>query len=223
MGLVPSGPLTLTSTVPAGPAGEIAVIELSELTVKPSTSVVPNSTAVVPMKPAPRIITVVPPPTGPLVGDTSSKAGRYRNWSTELVPLVPSGVVTVTSTVPLPGGDLATMLVADCSVKVTASTEPNLTEPAPRKWAPVIATEVPPVRGPSLGFTPATIGVFADSACTTAVRAEVAGAEAPPALDAVTATRTVELTSVAVRRYDWALAPEISAHASPAALQRSHR
>ena len=60
--------VTVTSTVPE-PAGAVAVIELSELTVKPVAGVPPNLTAAVPVKPAPLMVTDVPPAAGPDVGE----------------------------------------------------------------------------------------------------------------------------------------------------------
>ena len=67
-----------------------------------------------------------------------------------LVVLVPAGVVTVTSTVPAPRGDVAVMLVALLTVKV-APAVPKLTAVAPLKAVPVKVTEVPPAAGPRWG------------------------------------------------------------------------
>ena len=50
------------------PAGEVAVIEVSELTVNDVAAVDPNLTAVAPVKPVPVIVTEVPPASGPAVG-----------------------------------------------------------------------------------------------------------------------------------------------------------
>jgi hypothetical protein len=57
------------STVPV-PAEENAVIETSEFTVKEVAGVVPNVTAVAPVKPAPTTFTIVPPESGPELGET---------------------------------------------------------------------------------------------------------------------------------------------------------
>jgi hypothetical protein len=70
--------------------------------------------------------------------------GPQSKWSAKLVALVPSGVVTVTSTVPVPGGETAVIEVADPTVKLVALAEPNFTAVAPLKRLPVIVTEVPP-------------------------------------------------------------------------------
>jgi hypothetical protein len=73
--LVPPGPETVTSTVPAISGGEVAVIEEGELTVKLVAAVVPKSTAVVPVKFVPVIVTEVPPVVAPEVGDTTVTLG----------------------------------------------------------------------------------------------------------------------------------------------------
>ena len=67
---VPVGLLTTTSTVPAASAGEKAVIEVSELTVKLVAALLPKVTAVAPVKALPVIVTDVPPAVLPLVGLT---------------------------------------------------------------------------------------------------------------------------------------------------------
>src|SRR5262249_33659976 len=60
---------TVTSTVPV-PAGETAVIEVSEFTVKLAALVEPNLTAVAPVKSLPVIVTDVPPDSDPELGST---------------------------------------------------------------------------------------------------------------------------------------------------------
>ena len=67
---MPPGVVTVMSTVvPAEPAGDIAVIEISLLTVKLVAAVAPNLTAVEPVKPVPVIATEVPPAARPVVGE----------------------------------------------------------------------------------------------------------------------------------------------------------
>ncbi len=51
-----------------GRAGEVAVIWVSETTVKLVAAVAPKATAVAPVKPVPVMVTVVPPAVGPEVG-----------------------------------------------------------------------------------------------------------------------------------------------------------
>ena len=65
---VPLAVVTLTVAWPTVPAGAVAVIEVSELTVNEVAAVPPKLTAVAPVKFAPVIVTTVPPATGPLVG-----------------------------------------------------------------------------------------------------------------------------------------------------------
>ena len=73
-GLVPAGAVTVTLTVPV-PAGEVAVIEVAELTTTPVAAAVPNLTAVAPVKLIPEILTLVPPAAGPDFGDTEVTQG----------------------------------------------------------------------------------------------------------------------------------------------------
>ena len=66
--------VTLTSTVPV-PAGEVAVIWVAELTVKPVAAVAPKVTVVAPVKLVPVMVTVVPPVAGPNVGEIELTVG----------------------------------------------------------------------------------------------------------------------------------------------------
>jgi hypothetical protein len=77
--------------------------------------------------------------------------------------LVPAGVVTVTSTVPMAvaAGAVAVIVVSLTTVKDAAAVEPKLTAVAPRKSVPVMVTRVPPTSGPLVGLTAVTTG------CTT--------------------------------------------------------
>ncbi len=59
---------TVTSTVPALVAEVVAVIEVSELTVKLDAALTPNLTPVALVNPLPVIATDVPPAVGPSVG-----------------------------------------------------------------------------------------------------------------------------------------------------------
>jgi hypothetical protein len=71
--------------------------------------------------------------------------------------LVPPAVVTVTSTVPTPAGEVAVIWVALSTVKEPALL-PNLTAVAPEKLVPVMVTLVPPDVGPVFGLTLVTVG-----------------------------------------------------------------
>jgi len=80
------------------------------------------------------------------------------NWSTALVALVPLEFVTVTSTVPLPAGDVAVIDVALLTVNEVAAVPPNFTAVAPVKLLPVMVTGVPPAAGPLFGEIEVTVG-----------------------------------------------------------------
>jgi hypothetical protein len=71
---------------------------------------------------------------------------------------VPPAVLTVTSTVPVPAGEVAVIDVLELTAKFVALTEPKLTAVAPVKLAPEMVTEVPPPPGPLLGVTELTLG-----------------------------------------------------------------
>jgi hypothetical protein len=82
------------------------------------------------------------------------------NWSAADVALVPPGVVTVTSTVPAPAGEVAVICVALLNVNVVAAVAPNFTAVAPVKFVPVMVTTVPPAAGPLAGLTLLTVGAL---------------------------------------------------------------
>ena len=66
--LVPTGVVTVMSTGPADPGGEVAVICVTLFTVKLMAAVPPNFTLVAPVKPVPVMTTLVAPAVGPLTG-----------------------------------------------------------------------------------------------------------------------------------------------------------
>ena len=66
--LVPPVVVTVTSTGPADPAGEVAVMEESEFTMKLVAGVEPKLTAVAPVKLVPEMATLVPPAVVPALG-----------------------------------------------------------------------------------------------------------------------------------------------------------
>jgi hypothetical protein len=66
--------VTVTSTVPAASAGAVAVIDVSEFTVKLAPTP-PKETACAPVKLVPVIVTDVPPAVLPVFGDTAVTAG----------------------------------------------------------------------------------------------------------------------------------------------------
>ena len=71
---------------------------------------------------------------------------------------MPSAFVTVTSTVPIPAGEIAAMDVALVTVNEVAVVPPNLTAVALVKLLPTIVTGVPPVAGPLFGEIVVTVG-----------------------------------------------------------------
>jgi hypothetical protein len=71
---VPPVAVTVMSTVPA-PTGDVAVIEVAELSVKLVALVAPNFTAVAPVNKVPVIVTDVPPDPGPVVGEIDVTVG----------------------------------------------------------------------------------------------------------------------------------------------------
>ena len=80
------------------------------------------------------------------------------NWFAGSATLVPPGVVTNTFTTPVPGGDVAVMVVALTTVTLRPLLLPNLSAVAPVKPVPVMLTAVPPPSGPSAGETPVMVG-----------------------------------------------------------------
>ena len=56
--------VTLTSTVPAGPAGRVALMAVAEVTEKVAAATEPKSTALAARNPVPVMVTGVPPARG---------------------------------------------------------------------------------------------------------------------------------------------------------------
>ena len=87
------------------------------------------------------------------------------NSSAEPVALVPSGVVTLTETVPLTSlGETAVMEVSLFTVKLLAAVAPKATAVAPVKPVPVMITLVPPAFRPEVGEMAGTAGAIAMTA-----------------------------------------------------------
>ena len=102
-------------------------------------------------------------PSGGIVAGLKDEAEMvsgdiYVNWSGEPVALVPPGVVTVMSIVPLPAGEVAVIEVAPFTVNEVASVVPNFTAVAPLRLVPVMVTLVPPTAAPADGATAVTVG-----------------------------------------------------------------
>jgi hypothetical protein len=186
---VPPGVTTVTSTVPAEAAGDVAVIEVGELTTK-LAGVVPKSTADAFSRSVPVTVTLVLPPVGPTEGLIPVTAGTFWkvNWSAGLVADVPPGVITVTSTVPAEAaGDVAVTDVGELTVKLEAGVGPKSTTEAFSRSVPVIVTVVPPPVGPTEGLTPVTAGTFWKVNWSAELVADV-----PPGVTTVTSTVPAE-------------------------------
>jgi hypothetical protein len=106
------------------------------------------------------MVTLVPPAAGPDDGLTEVTVGAalYVKWSAADVAEVPFGVVTVTSTVPVPAGEVAVMDVALLTTTPVAALAPKWTAVAPVKPVPLMDTLVPPTAGPEVGLTAVTVG-----------------------------------------------------------------
>jgi hypothetical protein len=101
--------VTVISTVPE-PAGATAVIEVALETVNDVAAVLPNLTAVAPVKDVPVMVTL--DPARPAAGDTevTTGAARYVNRSAVVAVDVPAEVVTLISTVPAARAGLVTVI-----------------------------------------------------------------------------------------------------------------
>ena len=73
--LVPAGEMTIMSTVPTVPAGEVTVSCVAEPTMKFVAALGPKSTALAPIRLVPVRVTLVPPPVGPPDGLTALTVG----------------------------------------------------------------------------------------------------------------------------------------------------
>ena len=158
---MPPTVVTVISGVPTLSAGDVAVMEVALMTVKLVAAVEPKLTAVAPVRVAPVIVTNVPPPSGPAVGEMAVTVGAvtYVKSSAELVAEVPPTVITVTSTTPADSaGVVAVINVELLTVKLVAAEAPNLTAVAAVRFMPVIVTDVPPPIGPWFATTLVTVG-----------------------------------------------------------------
>ena len=71
----------------------------------------------------------------------------------------PLPLLTVTSTVPVPAGLVASSWVDETTVTALAGVPPKLTPESPTKPVPVTVTEVPPLSGPASGLMAVTVGM----------------------------------------------------------------
>ena len=75
---------------------------------------------------------------------------------------MPPGVVTVTSTAPLPLGAVAVTCPSSVTEKDVADLDPKETAVAPVRWVPAMVTCPPPDAGPVLGDRLVTVGAGVD-------------------------------------------------------------
>jgi len=154
--------VTTTLTAPAACAGVVAVIEVSEFTVKLEAAVPPKVTAApVVVKKVPVIVTDVPPAAGPEIGFTEVTVGAwlFRKLNDPELDEPPPGLLTVTALVPVVvEGVIALIEVSELTVKLAAATPAKVTELTPVNPVPVMATWVPPCLGPDVGVKEVMFG-----------------------------------------------------------------
>ena len=150
---VPPGATTDICPVIA-PAGTVAVICVFEATVNAAALVVPNLTAVAPVKPEPPIVTTVP--AGPEAGENPLIEGGGITVKLPVLVAVPPGVVTDIGAVIAPAGTVAVICVFETTVNAAAFVVPNLTAVVQSKPVPLIVTTVP--TGPEAGEKPVIVG-----------------------------------------------------------------
>jgi hypothetical protein len=113
-----------------------------------------NSTALVPVKPDPEIVTVVP--GEPEAGENEAIDGAAPVTANEIeVEAVPEGVVTLIGPLVAPAGTDVWIRVVEMTLN-TAEVPLNETAVAPAKLDPVSVTVVPGV--PEVGATDVTMG-----------------------------------------------------------------
>ena len=95
-----------------------------------------------------------PPEAVTEVGEPGVEATKVNEFASVAEP---PGVVTATSTVPVPAGVVATTDVAVLAV-IVAFTPPKVTGPADDRFVPVMVTDVPPPTGPDVGLIDDTAG-----------------------------------------------------------------
>lgn len=135
---VPPG-VTRVSSPAAAPPGTTAVTRVADVTLKPFAAVPSNSTAFVPSRFVPVIVTCVP--ALPLPGENEAIPGS----GLKLSVLQPRPFAVVTPIVPTAavGGTVAVISDGESTVKSVASVPENLTAVASVKFAPRIVTFAP--------------------------------------------------------------------------------
>ena len=129
----------------------------------------------------------------------------------EPVALVPSGVVTVTLTLPKePAGEAAVICVAFTTVTFVAAVPSKLTAVAPVKPVPVIVTVVPPVVLPLEGLRAVTVG-----AATVAIAKLLLSVEPLPALPAASCTPVISRVITFVASVTEPVGVKVAVHVTP--------
>ena len=157
--------VTVISTVPAVPAGDVATQVVVAEHDTPVAGVVPNLTEVVVVpstKPVPVTVTTVPPARGPALGVMELTVGIRSSVKRSPVTgaELPPGVVTRTGAVPaVPDGVVMEQVVAVGQLMAVAAVPPTVTAVDPvTNPVPVTVTTVPPASGPPTGVMELTVG-----------------------------------------------------------------
>jgi hypothetical protein len=136
------------------PSGTVAVSCVSEATLKVLALMPLKETAVAPVKPVPKIITLVP--IGPLGGEKPLIVGAPETVKLPVLIAVPPAVVTVIGPLVAPVGTLASTSVSEATMNVDALVPLKVTLVALLKFVPKTAIVAP--TGPAVGAKPLMVG-----------------------------------------------------------------
>ena len=188
----PPGPDTTTSTGPAACAGVDAVSCVpSASTTTVVASAPPKVTEGVAPKPAPSMVTAVPPEVDPDAGASPVTVGGAGVAGTKVNPSAsvvdPPGPDTTTSTAPAAcaGVDAVSCVPSAFTTTFDAATPSNDTDGAAPNPLPAIVTDVPPATGPEDGDTDDTTGAAGTAVTKVNPSASVVD---PPGPDTTTST-----------------------------------
>ena len=157
-----SGFVTTTVTAPAACAVVVPVM-LVGLTVGAVSADPPNETVAPVWNPLPVMVTLVPPPAGPLVGATELTVGAGARYVKQPVhvALCVSGFVTTMLTAPAACAAVVPVMVVELVVETVSADPPSDTVAPVWKPVPAIVTAVPPAIAPVVGAIDATVGAGA--------------------------------------------------------------
>ncbi len=133
---VPVPPAFVTETFPLAPAPTTAVMLVGDTTVKDAAAVPPKLTPVIPVKPLPLMVTVVPPAAEVGLYPKTAGAGGIKVNPADVT--VPPGVVTETLPLAPVVPTKAVILVEVLTTNCEAATPPKLTAVVPVKLVPVM-------------------------------------------------------------------------------------